>query len=282
MNVKKSIVILNNMKMEKIKFVENIKDLNKYKRYKHIYLGSEFCEKRLFTLKDLKNIVARKNKQKITLIFPYLTQAYLDKVKDMCEFIDENNDIFCEIVFNDWGLFYFTRKNYPNIKLVLGRLLTKQKTDPVAYYTVFSKQIISSSKNNIFIPKQISQETKEYFAQILINSKIFHKFMIKNNIVRVEIDNVNWSMKIKLPKQIKASIYYPYVKITTTRHCGLLNMLSKDKCRKQCEKNNIKLNKYRVDYNYIIKGNTVNYKNTIIAGDRELEENCIDRIVINE
>lgn len=282
MNVKKEIVILNDMKTEKIKFVENVKELNKYEKYNHIYLGSEFCEKKLFTLKDLKNIVSKKHKQKITLVFPYLTQIYLDKVKDMLMLINENSDIFCEIVFNDWGFFYFIRKNYPDIKLVLGRLLTKQKTDPFAYYTVYSKQIISSSQNNIFVPKQVSQETKEYFSQTLINSKIFQKFMIKNNIIRVEIDNVNWKINIKLPKQIKASIYYPYVKITTTRHCGLLNMLNNDKCRKQCEKQDIKLDKYRVCYNYIIKGNSVNYKNINLPDNKELQNNCIDRIVVND
>ena len=280
MNVWKNIVILNDMKIEKIKFIDNIKLLNKYETKKHIYLGSEFCEKKLFTIKDLKTIVTRKNQQKITLVFPYLTQIYLDKVKKMLDVIDKNNNIFCEIVFNDWGLFYFIRKNYPDIKLVLGRLLTKQKSDPFAYYTVFSKQTISSSRNNIFVPKQISQETKEYFSQTLINSKIFQKFMIENNIVRVELDNVNWKMNIKLPKQIKASIYYPYVKITTTRHCGLLNM--SDKCKKQCEKYSIKLNKYRVDYNYVIKGNSVNYKNINIPKNKELHNNCIDRIVLND
>ena len=282
MNVKKEIVILNNMKIEKIKFIDNIELLDKYKNKKHIYFGAEFCEKKLFTLKDLKAIVSRKNKQQVTLVFPYLTQTYLDKVKDMLAFINENSNMFCEIVFNDWGLFYFIRKNYPNIKLVLGRLLTKQKSDPFAYYTVFSKQTISSSKNNIFVPKQISKETKEYFSQTLINSKIFQKFMIENNIVRVELDNVNWNIKIKLPKRIKASIYYPYVKITTTRHCSFLNMINSNKCKRQCEKYNIKLDKYRVDYNYIIKGNSVNYKNIILPNNKELQNNCIDRIVIND
>ena len=282
MNVKKNTVILNNMKIEKVKFIDNIKYLDKYKNKKHIYLGSEFCEKKLFTIKDLKNIVAKKSKQKITLVFPYLTQAYLDKVKEMFEVINENNNVFCEIVFNDWGLFYFIRRNYPDIKLVLGRLLTKQKTDPFVYYTVFSKQTISSSKNNIFVPKQIAQETKEYFSQTLINSKIFQKFMIENNIVRVELDNVNWNMDIKLPEQIRASIYYPYVKITTTRHCNFLNMSNNKNCKKQCEKRDIKLNKYRVDYNYVIKGNSVNYKNTDIYNDKKLQNNYIDRIVIND
>lgn len=268
---------INNMKIEKIKLVDNIKLIDKYKIYKRIYLGSEFCEKKLFTIQDLKIIVKKNYKQKVTLVFPYLTQPYLDKVKVMFKFIDLHKDIFDEIVFNDWGLFYFIRKNYTNIKLVLGRLLTKQKTDPFAYEIVYSKQRISSSKNNVFIPKQVAKTTKEYFSQTLINSKIFKKFMISNNIFRVELDNVNWKINIKLPKKIKVSIYYPYVKITTTRHCAYLNMLKQ--CEKQCEKKNVKLKKYRVPYEYIIRGNSVNYKNIDTTNIKNIN---VDRIVINE
>lgn len=270
------------MKIEKIRLIDNMKLFEKYKNEKHIYFGNEFCEKKMFTLNDLKKVVYDNRKQKVTLVFPYLTQKYLDKVKEMFDFIKLHTDIFCEIVFNDWGLFYFLRRNYPEMKLVLGRLLTKQKTDPFAYDVVFSKQNIVSSKSNVFIPKQIAKETKEYFSQTLINSKIFQNFMIKNNIVRVETDNVNWQTKIKLPNKIKASVYYPYVKITTTRFCNYLNMLKNEKCVKHCEKLSIELNKYRVPYNYIIRGNTVNYKNTNIAEDKELIKNCIDRIVLNE
>ena len=270
------------MKIEKIKFIDNIKFLDKYSKYNHVYLGSEFCEKKIFTLKDLKSIIAKTNKQRITLVFPYLTQNYLDKVKKMFEFINLNSNIFCEIVFNDWGLFYYIRNNYPNIKLVLGRLLTKQKTDPISYNIIYSKQAISSLKSNIFVPKKITQETKEYFAQTLINSKIFQKFMIKNNIIRVELDNINWDMKIKLPKQIKASIYYPYVKITTTRYCNFLNMVNSNKCEQQCQKHDIKLKKYVVNYDYVIKGNSLNYKNTILPKDEKLKNNCIDRIILND
>ena len=57
MSVNKLNVTINNMTIEKIKFINNIKLLDKYKNKKYIYLGSEFCEKNLFTLKDLRDIV---------------------------------------------------------------------------------------------------------------------------------------------------------------------------------------------------------------------------------
>ena len=59
--------------------------VDKYKSKKHIYFGTEFCEKKLFALKDLKLIASKKYEQQITLVFPYLTQVYFDKVKDMID-----------------------------------------------------------------------------------------------------------------------------------------------------------------------------------------------------
>ena len=268
--------------MKKIRFINNIKSFNKYKKEKHIYFGSETCEIKLFCLNDLKNIVSKANRQKITLVFPYLTPSYFEKVKEMFSFISLHTDIFYEIVFNDWGLFYFIRNNYPNIKLVLGRLLHKQKTDPYFNDVINAKQKVSFLKNNIFIPKKISKETKDYFSQLPVNSKIFQKFMMENNIVRVETDNVNWNMNLNLPKTIKASIYYPYVHITTTRFCSYLNMLKNKHCKKHCEKFNIEMVKYRVPYNYVIRGNSIDYKNTNLPSKKELLANNIDRIVINE
>ena len=76
--------------MNKIKFINNINLFNKHKKEKHIYFGSETCERKLFCLNDLKNIVSKTNKQKITLVFPYLTPQYFDKVKEMFSFINSN------------------------------------------------------------------------------------------------------------------------------------------------------------------------------------------------
>ena len=272
---------IKNMKIEKIKIISNIDNLNKCGKYNRIYFGDEFCQMKNPQLKDLKYIVSNINNQKFSIVFPYLTEQYLQQVKQLISFISKYPAIFDEIIFNDWGLFYFIRKNYPDIKLVLGRLLTKQKTDPFATEIIANKQKIIASENNIFVPKKVSNEAVEYFSETFINSKIFQKFMSNHNIVRVEIDNLNWDIKVNLPKNIKASIYYPYVKISTTRFCGYLNMLENN-CTKQCDKFNIELNKYRSQYNYIIKGNTVLFKNDKLPTIKQLEKNGVDRIILND
>ena len=269
------------MKIEKIKIIDNVNNLSQCSNSERIYFGNEFCENKLHSLKDLDYIVSNVNCKKITLVYPFLTQKGLNKLIKQLPFIVKHNSIFDEIVFNDWGLFYFLKNNYSNFKLILGRLLTKQKTDPFANEIISDNQHIVASDNNIFIPRKVSNDTKLYFSQTLITSKIFQEYLIKNDITRVEIDNVIWPMNISLPKEIKVSLYYPNIKITTTRFCGYLNMLT-DNCSKQCETKTIILNKYRSPYKYMIKGNTVYYKNKTLPNKQNLEKNSIDRIILND
>lgn len=264
------------MKIEKAKLIHNISDLNLCDKFDRIYFGDEFCENKMPTLNNLKFLQKNISDKKITVIFPYVTQSNFKKILPLLKFISKNSLKFDEIVFNDWGIFYFIRQHYPKLKLVLGRLLTKQKTDPFANDIILNRQEIVSSKQKVFVPKKISAETFEYFSQSLINSLIFQKFMIKNNILRVELDNLNWDMNIKLPKNIKVSIYFPYIKISTTRYCGQLNML-KNNCSKQCEKSEVILKKYRTKFSYVIKGNAVFYKNIKISNTI-----LTDRIVYND
>lgn len=264
------------MKKEKAKIIHNISELNLCDKFDRIYFGDEFCENKMPTLDDLKFLQKNVIDKNITVVFSYISQANFKKIPVLIKFISKNSLKFDEIVFNDWGVFYFIRENYPKLKLVLGRLLTKQKTDPFANDIILNKQGIVSSKQKVFVPKKIPGDTFEYFSQSLINSLIFQKFMLKNNILRIELDNLNWDMNIKLPKDIKTSVYFPYTKISTTRYCGQLNML-KNNCFKQCEKSNIILKKYRTKFNYIIKGNAVFFKNNKISNTI-----LADRIVYND
>lgn len=269
------------MKIEKVKMINDTANLGACEGYERIYFGDEFCQLKMPEIKDLKFLISKSSVKKISVVLPYLTDKYFGRAKKLAAFISKNSFVFDEIVFNDWGFFYFIRKNYPEMKLALGRLLTKQKTDPFAAEIITNKQKITASRHNIFVPKKISAEAVEYFGETLVNSKIFQKFMVQNNISRIEIDNVNWDINVKLPNNIKASVYYPYVKISTTRFCGYLNMLGEN-CSKQCRKFSIELKKYRSQYHYIINGNAVVFRNDNLPETKQMQKNCIDRIVFNE
>lgn len=268
------------MNIEKTKIINSAGCLRPQDKNSRIYFGDEFCQNKMPEIKDLRKLL-KYGGIKVTLVFSYITQERFKDAVKILEFVFQNKSFFDEIVFNDWGLFYFIRNKYPSMKLVLGRLLTKQKTDPFAYEIIKNRQKAVSFNNNIFIPKKVSRHTGLYFSQTLINSPIFQRFMMDNNIIRVELNNLKWDMEIKLPQAIKASVYYPYVEISTTRFCRYLNM-SKNSCKKQCLQKEIKLKKYRSPYNYIIKGNAVFFKNNKLPSLKHLQKNHIDRIVLND
>ena len=245
--------------MKTIKFINNIKNFNKYKKEKHIYFGSETCEKKLFRLNDLKNIVSKNNKQKITLVFPYLTPKYFDEVKKMFPFISLHRNIFCEVVFNDWGTFILISQ-YKNLKPVLGRLLNKQRKDPIVQNILDNTQpkmkfIVENNKQILITAKSVPKTLIKYFQHTFLDVSFVQDFMLKNNINRYELDLLPWGTKLNINKKIKLSIYYPYVAVSTTRYCGAINLDYDSKCNRICEKQKIVTGENSLDYPYVIFGN---------------------------
>jgi hypothetical protein len=169
-------------------FDDSLKDLKPFMRF---YIGSETC------MADMPNItqinrLAKSNK--VTLVTPFVTDFEMLALEKIFKNVSN-----IEVVFNDWGVFELLKK-YKKLTPVLGRFLTKQRSDPAAY------PVIKNSKALI-----------KHFGQSLVNGKIFQNFLIKNNIRRVELDVLPWKNILRLPKEIKASIYYPLAKITATR-----------------------------------------------------------------
>ncbi|MBQ1609314.1 MAG: hypothetical protein II090_00075, partial [Elusimicrobia bacterium] len=90
-----------------------------------------------------------------------------------------------------------------------------------------------------------------------------------------------WDMKIELQNNIKASIYYPYAHISTTRNCGVLNMTYL-KCNKICTETKMKYNIINKTP-YIVIGNTIYYDiENIMTEDKLKKYPSIDRIVFND
>lgn len=258
---------------------ENIKNIN-VKKIDRIYFGDSFCQnlipKKRVLLETYKTICD--NDINFTLNTPYVTDDYLKEVLINIETIYKHNETF-EVVFNDWGVFYELKQRFPNLKLVLGRLLTKQRTDPNALKIITNKQ----EQIKDIVPKKVSKSLYEHFQGSVINDKVFQKYLMGNNIKRVEIEYLVWNMKLQLPNNIKAGIYYPYAHITTTRNCGILNM-TYTKCNKMCR--DIKI-EYPSDeqhpFSYTVIGNTVYYNlENIMTEDKIKKYRNIDRVIFND
>ena len=116
--------------MNKVNIINKIISYDDSQLTERIYIGNDYCQLNLNEKEIINLIVYYKDKKQITLLLPFLTNLGLEKLSNILkQSCVVDNDAF-EIVFNDWGTFFYLRKNYPKVKLVLGRLLTNQKKDP--------------------------------------------------------------------------------------------------------------------------------------------------------
>ena len=113
------------MKKEKAKIISSDSKIGLCAKFERIYFGDEFCQYKILSLKDLNYLKRNSNGRKVTVVLPYIAESYFHKIEKLLKFINANNAIFDEIVFNDWGFFYYIRKNYPDlIRHVLADCLT--------------------------------------------------------------------------------------------------------------------------------------------------------------
>ena len=94
--------------------------------YNRLYYGNEFCERLIPSTSQLRQILyyVKRNKLDFSFVTPYVTNCGFKRLNSLFELL-KNLGISCEIIVNDWGVLNLINYKYPNLKPVLGRLLTK-------------------------------------------------------------------------------------------------------------------------------------------------------------
>jgi len=246
--------------------VENLKFVNS--KYTRLYFGNEFCERLIPSLKDTRTIVDFVLRQKIELSFvtPYVTNRGIEVLRPILEYLIQSLPE-SEIVINDWGLLRLLKRELNQTNLALGRLLTKQKRGPR----------ILSLKN------RIPQATIQHFQGSNIDVPILSDFLVNNGIKRVELDNLLQGITRANPR-LKASLYFPFAYVTTTRFCISASCEKKKKslrsitpCNKECQQYTFSLHHKNIPVSLFLKGNTQFFANDLLSED--LEQLNIDRLV---
>ena len=262
--------------MNKVNIINKIISYDDSQLTERIYIGNDYCQLNLNEKEIINLIVYYKDKKQITLLLPFLTNLGLEKLSNILkQSCVVDNDAF-EIVFNDWGTFFYLRKNYPKVKLVLGRLLTNQKKDPRISNVLKNKNNVVTdvlNKQIVYLP-ELPQSLIDLYYRHSIETPELIKFLTSNNVYRIELDNVVWKIVSELPKTIKVSLYYPYLLLSVTRYCGLLHDKYESVCNKDCVNDIQKLSN-----GFYLKGNAIYHKNDVLPSKEDLENNNIDRIV---
>lgn len=243
------------MVMEYAIFIPKADDLSLVdENFTRVYFGNEFCQELIPTLEDLERVLHSTPDLKLTLVTPYVTNEGFGRLTSLFDRLSLEKPE-SEVVFNDWGVFQILRKRYPTLQPVMGRLLNKMKRGPRICKVL----------------EAIPQKDLNYFRSSNLTLKIFQDFLMANGIRRVEFDNLIQGFDLNF-NGIEASLYIPFVYVTTTRYClvnacdiphkkGVVGIFP---CKKECQKYTFFLNHEVMPVTLIRKGNTLFFKNETV------------------
>ncbi|MCX5896063.1 MAG: hypothetical protein NTZ51_09570, partial [Proteobacteria bacterium] len=161
--------------MEQAVFISNLNNL-KYcdENFTRLYIGTEFCERLIPSLQQVKKILsfAEKRGLGLTLVTPFVTNQGLKKLEKVLALLAEQAP-GAEVVFNDWGVFQFLKEAQLPVTPVLGRLLTKMKRGP----------------RMMNILDKVPPETARYCRTTGLTVPEVREFLKLNGIFRIELDN---------------------------------------------------------------------------------------------
>lgn len=170
-------------------------------RYSRLYLGDEFCNWRMpseAVLEEILEFIRGKNLV-LTIVTSFCNDSEILNYNRLLEKALKSHENI-ELVINDWGMLE-AFKGWP-LKLVLGRLLVKQKRDPRIAASIGSLPI----------------GAKKRVKGIGLN-KFLLDLLSKWNIKRIELDNVLQGLDLSGLDGFNFSLHIPFVYVTLSRYC---------------------------------------------------------------
>ncbi|MFC1631817.1 hypothetical protein ACFL1I_07530 [Candidatus Omnitrophota bacterium] len=282
--------------MERAIFITKLSQL-KYanNNYTRLYYGNEFCERLTPSPSQLSEALSfvLRNKLNFSFVTPYVTNSGLKKLGALFKLL-EGSGVNCEVIINDWGTLNLINRRHPSLLPVLGRLLTKQKRGPRVIKLLkrqtkprLLKDPDNPRQSTLLLPQKLPLALDPYYLGSNASSvPIIHNFLINQRIRRIELDNTGQGLILELPRnRLSASIYLPYVYISTTFFCPTAGcdqekerLIKIKPCQKQCRRYLFKLRHKTMPKVIYLGGNTQFYKNTK-SRIKQWESMGIDRIV---
>jgi hypothetical protein len=259
--------------MEQAVFITRVDQL-KYcdDNFTRLYFGIEFCERLLPTMQQLKKVISAVKERAVGFSFvtPYVTNKGLKQLEALLPAVAREIQ-GAEIVFNDWGVFHFLQEARLPVTPVLGRLLTKLKRGP----------------RMMNIIDQVPAETSRYCRTTGLTVPELRSFLTKNNVFRVELDNVLQGVDLdNTGDDIHKSLYLPFACVSTSRFCltancedeGMKEYVGVFPCSRECRKYTFTLFNPVMTLPLVRKGNSLFFMNDAIP--EIVASGQIDRIVV--
>lgn len=253
-------------------------------RFSRLYFGNEFCE-RLAPLPHeavAAYEAAARRDMRFSLLTSYVTNAGLDRYIRLFERLAALPGDTLEVIVNDWGLLRLLRRDFPTLRLVLGRLMNRMLRDP---------RIAGA-----FASARAPDAALSALRQSAVSAPVYRRFLERHGVEMVEFDNVIQGLDMDFRELgIAGSIYLPYGYIATGRVCmiGSLGRSSREAfdvasaCHRECQLYTLRFEYSdspfgNRDQEFIQRGNTYFYHqghDDILSAARMVERLGIARIV---
>lgn len=264
---------LSPIEQETIKVLEeNIERRFHLTEPERLYFGSEFCQYRIAQLEDVQKAAALAKEKgfAFTFVTPYVPENGMKWLLPILEWLNAQEDPV-EVVVNDWGMCYAIATKYPNLHIVIGRLLNKMIRDPR----------VAHLYNRAHAPER----AKSVFMNSSFETPYFRQFLDRFQVKRIEYDSFIQPIEKMADRDgLATSLYLGYGVIATGRSClvGTLHKRKEDKfrgdmqCKQQCchyvaQMENTREQLGQLPVKTMQKGNSAFYQQT-----EELVENVLD------
>ena len=244
------------------------------KNVSRVYFGNEFCDFLIPGKSEINRLFDITNKPgiKVSIVTPYLNERSLRNAEKLLSHINRNFPD-TEIIVNDWGVFHLIKNNLPDLEIVMGRLLTRQKRG----FFVKSKD----SGVELIRKLRLTKADRSYLKCSVLQNSYMMDFISAAGIKRIGLDNTLQGIDISGYRKFNIDLYYPYAYITTSNYC-LTPLLEKGgglrdkiyKCDKICLRSKVRTIQV-LGRNIYLAGNTQFYRNELI----KVEDNRINRII---
>ena len=113
--------------MEKALFVNDVEKIEMASYFDRIYYGSESCPD-IIDIRSVKHILEKLGTNNLTLVTSIIPFDNIEILNEILAYLYKQNRDSTEIVINDIGLLHYIHNEYPEFKLNIGRLMSRNFT----------------------------------------------------------------------------------------------------------------------------------------------------------
>ncbi len=224
-----------------------------------IYIGDEFCPKRLPDVKGLKNQLKAADQKglPVTLLTPVLTDGGIKACGKLFETFHQW-DHAAEVVVNDLGVLLYLKQTFPGFNLSMGRIFNKGFKDP----RLDKKNITSAAAATCFNDYSFQHANMRGLVKNL-GIQRFEQDLFPHADLDPDALAMNGS-------GFDVSVYFPFGYVTTGRACITAGMNGRAGakfnfsagCHAPCTTHRFKLNHPGHGPDLLQNGNTIFYPYT--------------------